>query len=83
MHRPEPRLVALARVRGIRDRCEGREGRGRVGVVGREGDVVCRVPVLGADFEGEGEGQEVVDCGDYGAAVGNGEGAVLWLGKGC
>lgn len=46
-------------------------------MVGREGDVVCGVPVFGADFEREGEGEEVVDCGDYGAAVGDGEGAVL------
>jgi hypothetical protein len=47
-------------------------------VVGGERDVVCWVPVFGADFEGEGEGEEVVDGGDYGAAIGDGEGAVLY-----
>ncbi len=46
-------------------------------MVGRERDVVGRVPVFGADLEREGEAEEVVDCGDYGAAVGNGQGAVL------
>jgi hypothetical protein len=49
-------------------------------VVGREGDVVLRVPVFGADFQGEGQGEEVVDCGDYSAAGGDCEGAILWVG---
>jgi hypothetical protein len=47
-------------------------------VVGGERDVVCWVPVFGADFDREGEGEEVVNCGDYGAAIGDGEGAVLY-----
>jgi hypothetical protein len=47
-------------------------------VVGGERDVVCWVPVFGTDFDREGEGEEVVNCGDYGAAIGDGERAVLY-----
>jgi hypothetical protein len=46
-------------------------------VVGCEGYMVCRMPVFGADFEREGEAEEVVDCWDYGAAIGDGKGAGL------
>ena len=51
-------------------------------MVGGEGDVGGGVPVFCGDFEGEGgggEGEEGVDEGGYGAAVGDGEGAVLLL----
>lgn len=46
-------------------------------MIAGEGDMVCGVPVFGADFEREGEAEEAIDCGDYGAAIGDGEGAVL------
>lgn len=51
-------------------------------MVAREGDVVPRMPVFGADFEREGERQEGVDGGEDGAGVGDCEGAVLFLGEG-
>ena len=35
------------------------------------------MPVFGRDLQGEGEGEQFVDCGEDGAAVGDGEGAVL------
>ena len=73
---PEARLVGLGGVGGVRDRREVDVGV-LGGVVGGEGDVVGWVPVLCGDFEGEGEGEEGVDGGDYIAAVGDGEGAVL------
>lgn len=41
----------------------------RSGVVGGEADVVRRVEVLGCYFEGEGEGEEGVDCWCYGAGI--------------
>lgn len=50
--------------------CGGDEG-GRAGVRGGEGGVVVGMPVFGGYFEGEGEGEEVVDCGDYGEGVGD------------
>ena len=47
---------------------------------GGEGDVGRGMPVLGGDAGGEGEGEEAIDCGDYGAAGGDGEGALLdWM----
>lgn len=42
-----------------------------------EGNVVGGMPVFGCDAEREGEGEEAVYGRDYGAAVGDGEGAVL------
>lgn len=74
--RPELRRVLLRGVGWVGDRCGGCVGRG-AGVVRGEGDVVYWVPVLGGNLESEGEGEERVDCGDYGAAVGDGEGPVL------
>ena len=71
---------------GVRGRLAGRvSGERRVGccavgvggVVGVEGDVVAGVPVAGGDLEGEGEGEEMVDGWGNGAAVRDGEGAVL------
>lgn len=41
--------------------------------------MVCGMPVLSGDFEDEREREEVVDGGDYRAAVGDCEAAVLWL----
>ena len=41
--------------------------------------MVSWVPVLCGDFEGEGEAEEVVDCGDYVPAGVDGEGAVLFV----
>lgn len=79
---PEARFVALFGVRGIGHAGEGCEGRGGGRVVGCEGNVILRVPVFGADFEVEGEGEEAINDGDYGAAGGDGEGAVLYCGGG-
>lgn len=42
--------------------------------------MVGGVPVLCGDLEGEGEAEEVVDCGDYRPACVDGEGAVLFVG---
>lgn len=52
-------------------------------MVGREGDVVLRMEIPSGDFEGEGEEEEGVEDGEDGAAVGNGEGAVLSIGTSC
>jgi hypothetical protein len=41
--------------------------------------MVAGMPVFGADFEGEGEGEEGVDYGDDVAGVRDGEGTVLWF----
>lgn len=46
-------------------------------MLGGEGEGVGGVPVLGGDFEGEGEGEQVVDDGGEGAAGGDAEGAGL------
>lgn len=58
------------------DAGRGREGLA-AGVVGGEGDVVGGVPVSRGDFESEREGEERVDGGGDGAALGDGEGAIL------
>lgn len=74
---PEAGGVGLGWVEGV-DYGGGVDEGTFFGVVGGEGDVVGGVPVLGGDAEGEGRGgEEVVDEGDDGAALGDGEGAVL------
>lgn len=79
MVRPQAALVRLRGVSGVSDGGGVDEG-ARARVVGGEGDVVRRVPVFGGDFEGEWVGEERVDGGEDGAAVGDGKGAVLWGG---
>lgn len=73
---PEARLVRLGCVGGVRDGRGGSVG-ALVRVVRGEGDVGCGVPVFGGYFEDEGEGEESVGRGDYGASVWDGEAAVL------
>lgn len=60
----------------MRDGAGGGEG-GRPRVVRGEGGVGLRVPVLGRELEGEGEGEQGVYGGEDGAAVWDGEGAGL------
>lgn len=47
--------------------CEGQ----RVGVVGRKGDVVGGMPVLGGDFANKGQGEESIDGRDDLASIGD------------
>lgn len=77
MVRPEGCGVFLGRIGRVDDLCGGCEGFWGVWMVGGEGDVVGGVPVAGCEFEGEGQGEEGVDCGGDVSAVGDGEGAVL------
>lgn len=76
MDGPEARFISTSGVGGVGDGGEVFVGF-LVGVVGGEGDVVCGVPVFGGDFEGEGEVEELVDYGNYFAAIGDGERTVL------
>lgn len=76
VRRPERGRLHVGRV--VRRGDADRRGVGRVigrGVVGGEGDVGRRVPVLRADRQGEGKGEKSIDGGRDGAAGGNGEGA--------
>lgn len=70
--RPEAALVGLCGILGVGDCREVGEGL-LIGVVRGEGDVALRVPVFGGDFEGEGVGEECVDGGENGAAIGDRE----------
>ena len=73
---PKTSFVGLGGVGGVDDGGEIHVGV-FVGVVRGEGDVICGVPVFCSDFEGEGEGEEFVDCGYYVASTRHRKGTVL------
>jgi len=74
---PEPRLVRLVGVVGVDDGGEVDKGPLAL-VIGRERDVVGRVPVLGGDADDERwEGEQVVDRGDRVSAFADGQRPIL------
>ncbi len=77
VHRPQLGPVRLGGVVGVDD--GGEVDKGPLGlVIGREGDVVGRVPVLGGDSDDEGWlGEQLVDDGDRVPPVVDGERPVL------
>lgn len=76
MYWPKTSFVGLRGIGGVDNGSEIHVGF-FVGVIGGEGDVVCGVPVFGSDFEGEGEGEELVDDGYDVASTGHCKGTVL------